>query len=162
MNLSTPQAARLLRHILLEGGLAGLLSTAVLAWGGRRDSGHAAAALNAPSHWLWGEEALRSERPDMRHTGLGQVIHHASSLLWAAAYGSLQQRRRRPTPLNALADAAAVTALAAVVDLKLTPQRFTPGFERRLSRPGLFLVYAAFGLGLALGGLAAMRGSAPR
>jgi hypothetical protein len=158
----SPQAARLLGHTLLDGGLAGALSTVVMAWRGRRDSGRATAALNAPSHWLWGDEALRNDRADLRHTATGQLIHHASSLLWAGLYSWLQQRRQRPTPLDALTDAAVVTTLAAVVDLKLTPRRFTPGFERRLSRSGLALVYAGFGLGLALGGLAVLRGRPPR
>ena len=157
MNRPSPQALRLLRHVVLDGGLAGVLSTAMLAWRGQRELARPAAPLNAPSQWVWGDEALRANRPTLRHTATGQLIHHASSLLWAGAYGWLRDRRRRPTPLNAFADAAAVTALAAVVDFKLTPQRFTPGFERRLSLPGLVMVYGSFGLGLALGGLAASR-----
>jgi hypothetical protein len=94
----------------------------------------------------------------VRHTVVGQVTHHASSLLWAAVYAWLRGRRPAPTALNAVGDAAAVTALAAVVDLKLTPQRLTPGFERRMSSSGLAMVYASFGVGLALGGLAELRG----
>jgi hypothetical protein len=38
------------------------------------------------------------------------------------------------------------------VDYRLTPRRFMPGYERRLSRRSLGAVYAAFGAGLALGG----------
>jgi hypothetical protein len=37
------------------------------------------------------------------------------------------------------------------------PERLTPGFERRLSNRSLVMVYAAFGAGLALAGLAALR-----
>jgi hypothetical protein len=50
-----------------------------------------------------------------------------------------------------------VTALAAVVDLAIVPKRLTPGFEQRLTRPSITLVYAGFAVGLALGGLLARR-----
>lgn len=85
----------------------------------------------------------------MRHTGTGFAVHHASSLFWAALYELVQARRRRVSPSTLTMDAAAVTAVAAVVDLKLVPERLTPGFERRLSRPSLAAVYVAFGIGLA-------------
>lgn len=151
-----PLPASMLRPTLLSGGFAGLLSTAALAWRGQRELRRPAAPLNAPSHWLWGRSALSANRLDLRHTFTGQLIHHGSSLLWAGLYGWLRHRRRHPSPWNAVADAAAVTALAAVVDLRATPERLTPGFERRLSTRGLGWVYCSFGLGLALGGLAAL------
>lgn len=144
-------------HGLVEGALAGLLSTAVLAWRGRREEGTAAGALNAPSHWVWGREALRNDDVDLRHTLVGQGVHWASGLLWAGVYGWMQNRRRRPTLANAVGDAALVTAVAALVDLKLTPERFTPGFERRLTPRSLWMVYGSFGLGLAAAGLGALR-----
>lgn len=52
--------------------------------------------------------------------------------------------------LPVLATAAVVAAGACLVDLRCTPQRLTPGFERRLTPSSLFLVYTAFGLGLVL------------
>lgn len=48
--------------------------------------------------------------------------------------------------------AAAVTTVACFVDLRCTPKRFTPGFERKLGAASLALVYVAFGAGLALRG----------
>ena len=56
-----------------------------------------------------------------------------------------------------MADAVAVSAVAAVVDLACVPDRLTPGFERRLSERSLVMVYTAFAAGLALAGLAALR-----
>jgi hypothetical protein len=44
----------------------------------------------------------------------------------------------------------AVATLAAAVDYTITPKRLTPGFEKRLPIPSLAVVYAAFGVGLAL------------
>jgi hypothetical protein len=140
----------MLRLAASSSTLANTLSAAVLAWRGRHENASAAAPLNAVSHWLWGDEALQHDEVDARHTGAGLLIHAASSFLWGAAFAWLHSRRARPGPLAAVVDAAAVTATAAVVDLKLVPQRLTPGFERRLSTGGLVCVYAAFALGLAL------------
>ena len=142
--------------VLIAGGLASSLSAAVLLWRGRRECGSAVAPINAASHWLW-PQALRRDDASLKYTGTGAAIHHASAMLWAAVYGCLRQRRLQPNAVNAIGDAAAVAALSAAVDLKLVPQRLTPGFERRLSPPGLIAVYGAVAVGLALGGLMAMR-----
>jgi hypothetical protein len=136
--------------VLVDGLLAGLLSTAALVWRSRRDTGRTWPALNAPSHWVWGREALRADDADGRHTGWGSAIHHGSSIFWAVAYRWLRARREHATPLNAALDASAVATVAALVDLRCTPERFTPGFERRLRRRSLPWVYGSFALGLAL------------
>jgi hypothetical protein len=137
----------------LEGFIAALLSTAVLAWRGRVDTGSAAAPINAPSQWLWGDEALAHDEVDWKHTAAGHAIHHLSALLWGLLFEGLQRARRRRTVATVVTDAAAVTALAAAVDLKLVPDRLTPGFEKRLSSRSVALVYGGFGLGLAAAGL---------
>lgn len=144
-------------RVLGSGSLASLASAAVLAWRGHRETGSPFAAINAPAHWLWGRRSLRRNDASLRHTLVGVVVHHTSSLFWAAFYEWLQSRRRQPSPATVVADAAATTAVAAVVDLKLTPERLTPGFERRLSRPSLAGVYVAFAAGLALAVLARRR-----
>lgn len=133
---------------LLAGTVAGALSEWALARCGQRDTGSAAAAVNAPSHWLWGEEAIRADAPSLRHTGLGAVVHWASSVLWGTVYQAVRAARRRPTAANAFVDAVAVTGVAAFVDLRVVPHRFTPGFERRLSAGSLCIVYACFATGL--------------
>ncbi len=48
-----------LREGLGTGTLAGLFSAAVLLMTGKRETGSAAAAVNAESHWLWGRVAAR-------------------------------------------------------------------------------------------------------
>jgi hypothetical protein len=53
-------------------------------------------------------------------------------------------------------------AFALLVDYKLTPSRFKPGFEKHLSRPSIALVYAAFGIGLAARELTSARPPARR
>jgi hypothetical protein len=138
------------RFALLAGTVAATASGWVMVGRGRRDAGRAAAAVNAPSHWVWGDEAIRRDGVDLRHTGLGTVVHWASSVLWGSVFAALRAARRRPTAANAMADAAAVTAVAACVDLRVVPHRFTPGFERRLTGGSLCAVYAAFAAGLAI------------
>lgn len=145
---------RLLASDLLSSGL----SVAALLWRGRVDAGSATAPVNAISHWLWPRAALRQDQPSARFTLTGLGVHFLAALLWSGAYEALQSRRARrqaPTALAAVGDALAVSAVAAVVDLRCVPERLTPGFERRVSGRSLGIIYLAFAAGLALSGLAA-------
>lgn len=144
-------------HGLTSALTAAAASTLVLLWRGRRDSGHAAAPLNAVSHWWSPRRALRENAPSWRYTGNGLLVHVASSFWWAAIYAMCRRLRRHPTAANAWTDAAAVGSGAALVDLKLVPERLTPGFEHRLRPAGLTWVYAVFAIGLAVGGVLAAR-----
>ncbi|CAM3567546.1 hypothetical protein [Bordetella flabilis] len=138
-----------------SGGVASVVSMAVLAYFGHREIRSALATANAPSHWIWRDEALRARGFTLRHTVAGYVIHHASSILWASVFERLL-RDPPHHPARAGGIALAVAALAATVDLKLTPQRFTPGFEHHLSAGALAVMYGAFGA--ALFGVHALRG----
>lgn len=141
-----------LRRSVLSGALASLTSTLALAVCCKRETGSMFAAVNAVSHWLWGAPAMRADQPSVRHTLVGYVIHHAASMFWAALFEkacckTLDKKEAASTG----AAAAAASAVACFTDYQLTPHRLRPGFEERLSRPSLLLVYAAFGAGLALG-----------
>jgi hypothetical protein len=138
-----------LRRTLVDGTLAGLLSLAVLAWRGRAELIRPAAPLNAPAHWFFGDESLREDGPSWRHTLTGAAVHQVSALFWGLLYAALQQRRGPASCMGAAADATAVTAVAALVDLRLVPERLTPGFQHRLSPPSVAAVYLAFAVGLA-------------
>lgn len=139
----------------LAGSLASLLSTAVLAFAGKREAGSAAAPINAVSHWYWGDEALHRQRTDLTHTAVGYLTHHGAATFWALAYAALSRNRPalRTTP-GIVLGAVATSATACFTDYQLTPERFTPGFEHRLSNSALVGVYAAFALGLGVGALA--------
>lgn len=151
----------IVRGAVLGGGAAGLTSLAMLAARGRADNHSPVAPLNATSHVIWGDRALHVDRPTVRHTLPGLVIHVGSSMFWGAVQQGLFGMRRGLAP-NAR-NAALTTALAALVDLKLVPDRLTPGFERRLSTKSLMWVYGALAVGLAIGGeIAARRGAMPR
>jgi hypothetical protein len=139
---------------LLEGvasGTAGaVLSGAALAAFGYRETGWPTAPINAVSHWYWHPQALRADEPSLRHTGVGFVTHHAASVLWGTVY-AIGRRAAQPHQPPNLLGAVATAAFAAFVDFKLTPDRFTPGFEHRLSTPALIATYGAMALGMLLG-----------
>jgi hypothetical protein len=147
---------RALRRALLSGTLASLTSTLAISLLGHRRTQSYASGANATSHWLWGESARRRHAADLRHTGVGYTIHHASSIWWAVGYERWRLAQPRiPTPVAA----AAVAAIAYAVDYHVVPHRLTPGFDRHLSRRSMFVTYAAFGAGLALAGLLRSRRS---
>ncbi|HWP18803.1 MAG TPA: hypothetical protein VNO84_06725 [Burkholderiaceae bacterium] len=143
---------QLTRRALRSGGMAALTSAMALMWRGRREVGSAAAPLNATSHIAYGDQALHVDRPTVRHTVPGALLHAASGVFWAMLFEALRARRGHGRSLAATAgDAVAATAVAAAVDLLVVPRRLTPGFERRLSGPSLALVYGALAFGLLLG-----------
>jgi hypothetical protein len=145
-----------LREGAIAGSVASVLSTVALVLAGRQETGHGAAPVNAISHWFWDHHALTQDRPSLRHTLAGFLVHHGASVFWgtlhARAWGC---RRQAKQPGPALAGAATAAALACFVDYQLTPQRLTPGFEHRLSSRAMLAVYACFAVGLAIGSVAA-------
>jgi hypothetical protein len=146
------------RRGLVGGATSSLLSTAALALLGRREGGGAYAPTNAVSHWIHGDEALHEHTPTLRYTVPGYLIHHGSAMFWAVLFerlcGHLLDRKQAATTLGV---ATAASAVACFADYQLTPKRFQPGYEAHLSRPSLAVVYAAFGVGLALGAMACRR-----
>lgn len=158
-----PRSRAAVREAAVSGSLAALLSAAVLAVAGRRETPGAAAPINATSQWVWGQrEALEADRPDRRHTLTGYVVHHLAASFWAVLLArAVRERPEMREPLPALAAGAATSAIAAIVDFKLTPERLTPGFQHRVGKPALVATYAVFALGLAAGTVAMrrMRGS---
>lgn len=145
---------QVLREGAVAGTVASVLSTAVLAALGRRQAGSAAAPVNAASHWLWGDESLRQDRATWQHTLVGAATQHAASILWATLYAALYGHRPEAKQLTqAVAGGVATSATAYVIDYTITPKRFTPGYEHRLSGTGMLAVYAALAAGFAVGAL---------
>jgi hypothetical protein len=142
-----------LREGLVAGTVASVFSTAVLALLGRRQ-GSAAGTVNAPAHWLWGDEALREDRPTWKHTTVGALTQHAASVMWATlyarAYGWRPEAKEVP---QAVAGGIATSAVAYVIDYTITPKRFTPGYEHRLDGMGMLAVYAALAAGFTAGAM---------
>jgi hypothetical protein len=138
---------------LRSGAAASLLSAAAMALLGHIENRSAAGALNGPSQWVFGRQAAYRRRASLRLTLTGILIHHLMATGWALLHERLLGRgKASQTPVQRLARAAATATVANIVDFRLTPQRFTPGFEHQLSRKSLLVVYAAFAVGLAIWG----------
>jgi hypothetical protein len=136
---------------IASGAAASTLSSAVLAARARQEAGSPYAGTNAVSHALWGDRAFRADAPSLKYTVAGYMIHHGASMLWATLYeryASGPDGRRSAS--RALGVGAAVAALAFVVDYTVTPPRFRPGYEQRISPRSMAMVYVALALGLAL------------
>lgn len=143
-----------LREGAVAGTVASLLSTAVLALAGRREAGSAVAPTNAVSHWLWGDESLVAQQPDLRHTLTGYVTHHLASVFWATLYSRIFGHREDAKELpQAIAGGVATSATAYVVDYYMVPKRLTPGYEHRISSGAMLATYGALAAGFALGAL---------
>ena len=136
---------------LISGTAASFAMTAALALLAKKEDKGALQPINSTSHWLHGEEASSVRSLDVSHTGDG--THHVSALFWAVIFERWLATRPKRTPLLTLRDAAAMSAIAAVVDYGLTPKRLTPGWEEVLSKRSIGVTYAAMALGLATGAM---------
>lgn len=139
------------------GSFAGLLTTAAVAVAGARETGSAAAPINATSHVLWGDAAGRTDAVDVKHTLPGFFINVGAGVFWALVHELVLARLPRRDRAAAVASGAAVAGLAYVVDYHLIPRRLSPGWELRLPRKSVALGFAVLGLSLAVAGLARAR-----
>ena len=131
------------------GSAASVASAVALAGASAVEAGHPAAAVNGTSHWLWGDEKAKTDEVSLRHTGVGYATHHASAYFWAVLHERLIGDWAERSATNAVVAGLATAAVACTIDYTVTPHRFTPGFELRLSRPAMAIGYVAFGLGIA-------------
>lgn len=138
------------RNGLISGTLASIISTISLTISGKTELNKSAAPVNGPSQWIWGRHAPYENRFSLQYTVVGYAIHHAASVFWAILHEKLRQRMRPAnSTVAAIAPALATTAAAYIVDFHVIPERLTPGFEHRLSKRSLLIVYGTFALGLA-------------
>lgn len=136
------------KRALASGTLAAAAVTLVASLASRRASGSSAAALNATSHFLWGERAGAENAYSVKYTATGFIANYGASIFWALFYEALGRGKRR-TPARALLDGALISSAAYVTDYHIVPKRLTPGFEMRIPRAALACVYGALALGLA-------------
>ena len=149
-----PKWGKTLRKAMVSGAVASVLSTISLAFLGKSELDRTAAPVNGPSQWIWGRHAPFKNRFSWQYTVVGYAIHHAASVFWAIFHEKHQEQLDPATGSGALIVPAIVTTAAAyVVDFYVVPKRLSPGFEQRLSKGALFIVYGTFALGLAGGAL---------
>jgi hypothetical protein len=133
----------------VSGTIAAAAVTLVASLAARRATGSSAAALNATSHFLWGERAGQENAYTVKYTGTGFVANYGASVFWAVFYEALGRGQPR-SPARALLDGALISAAAYVTDYHVVPKRLTPGFEMRIPRAALACVYGALAVGLSL------------
>ncbi len=137
---------------LTAAGVAAVATTATLALLGKKETGSAAAPINAVSHIAWGDEAATKDATDVKHTAVGEVLHAGANLAWAVAQELLFGKwMRAGGPGRTLVAGGLTSALAYVTDYFVVPKRLTPGFEMRLSKGSLGLTYLVLALSLAAG-----------
>ena len=78
-------------------------------------------------------------------------------MFWSVLFERWNEAGRPDAALPILGRALAMSAIAAAVDYKATPKRFTPGWELVLTKRSMAGVYLAMALGLAAGPLMARR-----
>ena len=143
-----------IRKAMVSGAVASVLSTISLAILGKSELDRTAAPVNGPSQWIWGRHAPFQNRFSWQYTVVGYAIHHAASVFWAIFHEKHLEQLDPEEGSGALIVPAIVTTAAAyVIDFYVVPKRLSAGFEQRLSKGALFIVYGTFALGLAGGAL---------
>jgi hypothetical protein len=140
---------------LIAGASASAATTLTVALAGLAETGSAWPALNAVSKMVHGNHAPWRNEASWKYTGTGALLNTAAVFSWAAVYAVLRGPRTRTDYVRAATAGVATSALAYVIDYHVVPERFTPGFERRLPNRSLGFIYAALALGLAASELAA-------
>lgn len=149
---------------LISGSIGGLATALAAALAGKREEDSYAAPLNATSHIIWGDKAAHKDEASLKYTVTGFLLNYAATIFWALLYekwfgrattratargGAAKSRSPGKSIGRPILGAAAVTAGAYVVDYYLIPERFTPGFEKRLSGKSLVTVFGVLAVGLA-------------
>ena len=137
---------------LWNGALAAATTTAAAALSGEIEDGKPLGPINAVSHILWGDRAARRTGPSTKYTASGLLLNAAAVTSWAV----LQElifcwQHRRKSIGQALAEGATTAGIAYVTDYHLVPERFTPGFEKRVSNKSLAGIYAVLAVSLGVG-----------
>jgi hypothetical protein len=141
----------IIRSALVTGTVASVVCAGALALLAKTEKKSALQPVNATSHWLNGAQAADRNSADAAHTLVGYATHHASAVFWALPFQAWLNIRPPRSTLELVRDATIMSGIAAAVDYRVVPRRFTPGWELALSKASLFAAYAALAIGLFAG-----------
>lgn len=146
------RSSHLLQHTLETGVSAAVATTVTAVICGVMEDGKSVAPVNAVSHIVWGDVAAAQDGVSARYTATGLALNAAAVTGWAGIHELIQDGTgEKPDATRALVTGAVVSALAYFTDYYLVPNRFTPGFEKRVSNTSLLAIYSALALSLAFG-----------
>jgi hypothetical protein len=144
----------ILYNALKSGTITGVVTALTQSACARIEHSKAVTPINAVSHIIWGDQAARQEKFSLKYTGTGLLLNQGATVFWASLYEYWFGTAGETGAVGkALTGGVVVTALAYFTDYHLIPARLTPGFEKRLSRRSLALVFTAMALSLPLRGL---------
>ena len=139
------------KNALISGTIVGIATGIAGSVYAMADRKNPVAPINAVSHIVWGKEAIRRDDVTLKYTGTGALLHYFSSIWWALVYESWFGRKaEKKGARNALKNGVIVSGLAYIVDYHLIPDRLSPGFETRLSKYSLPLMFGVIALTLPL------------
>lgn len=102
--------------------------------------------LNTVAHIVIGSRAFYVREAHAFVTPLAVIVHAASIAAWGALFSLALGRFRAPLAVAAFV----FTAVVAVVDLAVLPERFSPGFETVLTRTEVIVVYLVMAAAMTL------------
>ena len=102
--------------------------------------------LNTVAHIVIGSRAFYLREAHALVTPLAVIVHAASLAGWGALFSLALGRFRAPVPVAAFV----FTALVAIVDFALLPERFSPGFETVLTQTEVIVVYLVMAVAMTL------------
>lgn len=141
-----------LRDGAVRSQLIAASAAAAVAAVGQIENRDGIAALNTISHIAWGDEGFEHAELSVKYTGAAIVLNQVSVTSWALLHEWIFGKARDEGQWGvSLAGGALVSTLAYIVDFKLAPDRYKPGFETKLSSRGLIAVYVLLALALGWG-----------
>lgn len=141
-----------LKDGLVRSQSIGLIAAASVALIGQIENGDGTTPLNNVSHIAWGDDGFDQSELSVKYTGSALALNQVSVMSWALLHEWIFGKARDEGRWGvSLAGGILVSALAYVVDFKLAPDRYKPGFERLLSSRGLLAVYLLLALALGWG-----------
>ena len=142
---------RLISRAMRTAAPATAATTAAVAICGYWEEGEAVAPINAISHILWGDSAVKEEGTSIQYTAAGVALNTLAVTSWSLIYEAFfGQAARKGNTSAAVLGGVTVAGLAYVTDYCIVPKRLTPGFEKRLSPASMLIVYSALAASLPL------------
>ena len=150
MNFKSP--LQTLKDGLLRSQSVALLAAGAVALVGYIENGDGIAPLNTVSHIAWGDEGFDHPELSVKYTGAALALNQFSVTGWGLLHEWVFGRALDEGKWGvSLGGGALVSALAYVVDFKLAPDRYKPGFETLVSSRGLLAIYLLLALALGWG-----------